>query len=51
MKNNIKKTVFFLILFTLMSVPAFTQFENPEGISGGADSPRKLIDNCICFLT
>jgi hypothetical protein len=51
MKNNIKKIVFFLILFALMSVPAFAQFDNPEGISGRTDSPRKVIDSCICFLT
>ena len=51
MKNNIKKTFFFLILFALLSVPAFGEFINQDGISGGADSPRKLIDSCICFLT
>jgi hypothetical protein len=53
MKNNIKKTVFFLILFALMSVPAFAQFDNPEGAPTEGDpvEPGLPIDDYLWVLT
>jgi hypothetical protein len=53
MKNNIKKIIFFLILFTLMSVPAFAGFENPEEPPGDGD-PEPVaapIDDYLWVLT